>query len=259
MLGRDAIDGRRHCAAAPATPACCSTGATRSRCCWATGRMTRAGVAASGARRDPGASRADPGRPAAQTRRAAWCSVVGCSARVCWRSREHRRPPASAAPQRACCATSRSTARPPTSAPGCCSSTSDRGATRRCATPGCPRGSAPSSARRAVEHRAKILLIRRFNARADGDGLRVFAAYADPLHPRLESGTVADAREVLDLDLGALRAGGIIRAGGVRRLALLGLHQRPPRRLLCCARPAGRQSPRRRSPRGDVGDLAHRG
>ncbi|MEP9363320.1 sucrase ferredoxin [Nocardioides sp. CN2-186] len=54
----------------------------------------------------------------------------------------------------------------------------------------------------------KVLLIRRFNSKPDGDGLRVFAAYADPVAPRLESGRLSDPREVLDLDLGALRTGG---------------------------------------------------
>ncbi len=60
----------------------------------------------------------------------------------------------------------------------------------------------------AHEHRAKVLLIRRFSARPAGDGVRVFAALADPVRPRLESGTLADPREILDLDLGALREGG---------------------------------------------------
>jgi hypothetical protein len=72
-----------------------------------------------------------------------------------------------------------------------------------------PEGLGPELRRRAEEHRAKILLIRRYSSRPSSpDGLRVFAAYADPLTPRLESGLVADPREVLDLDLGALRAGG---------------------------------------------------
>jgi (2Fe-2S) ferredoxin len=72
-----------------------------------------------------------------------------------------------------------------------------------------PEGLGQELRRRALEHRAKILLVRRFSSRPDSpDGLRVFAAYADPVAPRLESGLVADPREVLDLDLGALRAGG---------------------------------------------------
>ncbi|MBZ5738262.1 sucrase ferredoxin [Nocardioides mangrovi] len=71
-----------------------------------------------------------------------------------------------------------------------------------------PEGLGAELRRRAREHRAKILLVRRFDAKPDGHGLRVFAAHAHPTRPRLESGTVADARDVLDLDLGALRAGG---------------------------------------------------
>lgn len=61
----------------------------------------------------------------------------------------------------------------------------------------------------AGEHRAKVLLIRRYRAKADaGAGVRVFAAYAHPEQPRLEAGLLDDPREVLDLDLGALRRGG---------------------------------------------------
>ncbi|MDH2415302.1 sucrase ferredoxin [Nocardioides sp. CER19] len=72
-----------------------------------------------------------------------------------------------------------------------------------------PEGLGAELRRRAKEHRAKILLIRRFSSRPSSDeGLRVFAAYADPVAPRLESGLVEDARDVLDLDLGALRRGG---------------------------------------------------
>jgi len=72
-----------------------------------------------------------------------------------------------------------------------------------------PDGLGQELRRRAREHRAKILLIRRYSSQPDSPhGLRVFAAYADPVAPRLESGLVADPREVLDLDLGALRAGG---------------------------------------------------
>lgn len=60
----------------------------------------------------------------------------------------------------------------------------------------------------ARQHRAKVLLIRRPRSARDGGRLNVFAACSHPERPRLEHGTVADAREVLDLDLGALRAGG---------------------------------------------------
>jgi len=72
-----------------------------------------------------------------------------------------------------------------------------------------PDGVGPELRRRAQEHRAKILLIRRYSSKPSTDeGIRVFAAYADPVAPRLESGVVADARDALDLDLGAFRAGG---------------------------------------------------
>ncbi|GAA1967085.1 sucrase ferredoxin [Nocardioides panacihumi] len=72
-----------------------------------------------------------------------------------------------------------------------------------------PDGVGAELRRRAQEHRAKILLIRRYSSKpSTGEGIRVFAAYADPVAPRLESGVVADARDALDLDLGAFRAGG---------------------------------------------------
>jgi (2Fe-2S) ferredoxin len=71
-----------------------------------------------------------------------------------------------------------------------------------------PDGLGADLQRRAAEHRAKILLIRRYSSTTDGDGLRVFAAYADPVRPRLEEGRLTDPREVLDVDLGALRRGG---------------------------------------------------
>lgn len=60
----------------------------------------------------------------------------------------------------------------------------------------------------AVRHTAKILLIRRPRATSSAGRLNVFAAYSDPARSRLEHGAVADAREVLNLDLGALRSGG---------------------------------------------------
>ena len=72
-----------------------------------------------------------------------------------------------------------------------------------------PEGLGAALQQRARDHKAKVLLIRRYNSKPDdAAGLRVFAAYADPLAPRLESGLLRDPREVLDLDLGALRAGG---------------------------------------------------
>jgi hypothetical protein len=71
-----------------------------------------------------------------------------------------------------------------------------------------PHGLGAELQRRAARLRAKILLVRRPRASRDPDRLNVFAAYSDPFAPRLEHGTVADAREVLDLDLDAMRAGG---------------------------------------------------
>lgn len=71
-----------------------------------------------------------------------------------------------------------------------------------------PDGLGPALKGLAREFRAKVLLIRRFSSTPDGDGVRVFAAHADPGAPRLESGFLADEREVLDVDLGAFRAGG---------------------------------------------------
>ena len=71
-----------------------------------------------------------------------------------------------------------------------------------------PDGLGAALKQQAKAYRAKILLIRRFSSKPDGGGLRVFAAYAHPERPRLESGTLADPREVLDLDLTSLRGGG---------------------------------------------------
>jgi len=71
-----------------------------------------------------------------------------------------------------------------------------------------PDGLGAELQRRAAQLRAKILLVRRPRASSDPGRLNVFAAYSDPAAPRLEHGTVSDARDVLDLDLGALRTGG---------------------------------------------------
>ncbi len=71
-----------------------------------------------------------------------------------------------------------------------------------------PEGLGAALQQRARTLRAKILLIRRFSSTPDGAGLRVFAAHADPVAPRIESGTIADPREVLDVDLAAFREGG---------------------------------------------------
>ncbi|MDQ4054346.1 MAG: sucrase ferredoxin [Actinomycetota bacterium] len=61
--------------------------------------------------------------------------------------------------------------------------------------------------------RVRALLIRRPD-RSGIEGHRVFAAYADPVRPWLESGTITDLHDVLDLDLAALRAG---RSSGLAR------------------------------------------
>jgi hypothetical protein len=66
---------------------------------------------------------------------------------------------------------------------------------------------------RTAAARVRPLLIRRPD-RSAVDGHRVFAAYADPAGPWLESGTLSDLHDVLDLDLGALRAG---RSSGLER------------------------------------------
>jgi hypothetical protein len=72
-----------------------------------------------------------------------------------------------------------------------------------------PEGLGPELRRRAKQHRAKILLMRRYSSKSSSEqGLRVFAAHSHPVMPRIESGVVADARDVLDLDLAAFRAGG---------------------------------------------------
>ena len=60
----------------------------------------------------------------------------------------------------------------------------------------------------AKDHRAKVLLARRARASRDPERLNVFAAYSDPVRPRVEHGTVGDLREVLDLDLAGFRSGG---------------------------------------------------
>ena len=70
-----------------------------------------------------------------------------------------------------------------------------------------PDGLGAALTQQAKAYRAKILLIRRFSSRSDGAGIRVFAAYADPDRPRIESGVLADERELLDLDLAGFRDG----------------------------------------------------
>ena len=71
-----------------------------------------------------------------------------------------------------------------------------------------PEGLGPALKQLAKAHRAKILLVRRARAARDPERLNVFAAHAHPDHPRVEHGTVADLREVLDLDLRSFSEGG---------------------------------------------------
>lgn len=59
----------------------------------------------------------------------------------------------------------------------------------------------------AAAHRMKVLLIRRHGSRREPERPTVIAAYADERSPRLEQTTVADLREVLDLDLSAVVRG----------------------------------------------------
>ena len=79
-----------------------------------------------------------------------------------------------------------------------------------------PDGLGAALQRMARHHKAKVLLIRRPRSARDPDRLNVFAAYSDPVQPRLEHGTVGDAREVLDLDLSALRNAGTTGLGASR-------------------------------------------
>ncbi len=71
-----------------------------------------------------------------------------------------------------------------------------------------PDGLGPALKQLAKAHRAKILLVRRARAKRDPERLNVFAAHADHRRPRVEHGTVADLREVLDLDLTSFGTGG---------------------------------------------------
>lgn len=69
-----------------------------------------------------------------------------------------------------------------------------------------PEGLGTRIAAAADAARVRPLLVRRPN-RSGVQGRRIFAAYADPALPWLESGTVTDLHDVLDLDLVALRDG----------------------------------------------------
>jgi hypothetical protein len=96
-----------------------------------------------------------------------------------------------------------------------------------------PEGLGAELRRRAQEHRLKVLLVRRHGARRDPARLTVLAAYADSARPWLETTTVTDLREVLDLDLSGLGGGrslGLARsAGSVFAVCTNGRHD------ACCA------------------------
>jgi hypothetical protein len=62
-------------------------------------------------------------------------------------------------------------------------------------------------ARAAGEARVRINLVRRHRRPAPRHGFRVFAAYADPHRPWLETAVLDDAEQLLDLDLAALGEG----------------------------------------------------
>ncbi len=71
-----------------------------------------------------------------------------------------------------------------------------------------PDGLGAALKQQARTYRAKILLVRRARAKRDPEQLNVFVADAHPRRPRVEHGTVADLRQVLDLDLTSFREGG---------------------------------------------------
>jgi hypothetical protein len=61
--------------------------------------------------------------------------------------------------------------------------------------------------RESARHGIKTLLIRRHGRRAAPEHPRVFAAFAHPERPWMETGALGSMRDVLDLDLAALREG----------------------------------------------------
>jgi hypothetical protein len=62
--------------------------------------------------------------------------------------------------------------------------------------------------RRTARAGVRPLLVRRHGRTTGGGGVRVFAAYADPHRPWIETAGLATVEEVLDLDLEALGRGG---------------------------------------------------
>ena len=65
----------------------------------------------------------------------------------------------------------------------------------------------PALREAAAAANVRVLMIRRHDRMTHQHGIRVFAAYADPAQPHLETGALADPRMLLDLDLAALGAG----------------------------------------------------
>lgn len=78
-------------------------------------------------------------------------------------------------------------------------------------------------AARALAADVRVLLIRRHGRLLPHTGLRVFAAYADPVAPRLETTLLDHPEDLLDLDL-----------EGLRRRATAGLPRSPEPVFLVC-------------------------
>ena len=70
-----------------------------------------------------------------------------------------------------------------------------------------PDGLGSALTRAAAEAKVRPLLVRRPDRRTHQDGVRVFAAWAHPARPWLETTVLADPHALLDLDLEALGAG----------------------------------------------------
>lgn len=70
-----------------------------------------------------------------------------------------------------------------------------------------PDGLGRALARAAAAAKVRPLLVRRPDRRRHQDGTRVFAAYAHPSRPWLESTVLADPHDLLSLDLAALGSG----------------------------------------------------
>lgn len=76
-----------------------------------------------------------------------------------------------------------------------------------------PDGLGPALQQRSRASGVRVLLVRRHGRRAvaeDPATTRVIAAHADPHRPRLESTTLDDPRDLLGVDLAALRAAGTL-------------------------------------------------